>query len=1199
VARGPGYTVFLTGGDAVLVVAPGPSTGHPIVDRRRQVPAPPGSSSVVRMKLLDADLPAVPAAQEPLRGVVNVYRGPDPVRWRTGIPTFGKIRYRGVYPGIDLVYYGTQGRLEYDFVVAPGGDPTKIRLAFEGATRLTLEPGGDLVLETGARPLRVRRPVAYQEIGDRRVTVDVRFEVSDVVAIRVGDYDAAHSLVIDPVIDGHYAEFGTGATYDVIQGLAVDPVSDEIVVTGYTNSDEFPHTHGSFQGSLDVFVMRLANAPDGFETVFSTLFGGTGFEIPHAVTVGADQRAHVVGITQGTLPGADPAERGADLTDGFYARFAPTGELEFTRYLGGDGWDTAAAIKVLGEDVVVGGWTQSPGFLGAGGYVANEDMFVARLTTSGDVVWVRLFGGPGTDWVADLAVHLGVVAAAGATTSSPFLGTSGVPDDQDGIVLLLDAATGSLLWATRLQGPGPDSAGAVAIGRQPTPEVFVAGGTSSSSFLGLPTRGGQDVFVARLALGNGAVIDQARIGGAGDDGAGAIAVDDIGVAYLTGYTDSLLGFPGEFFEPHEPPDFLSYSEAVRYDAYLAQFVLDAGISLQLGYVGFPRSAAAASKNKQGFGVGLDRAGMAYVAGFALFEGDSTTQAFVARVPPRRPRINHEGLTPNSSIALGPTFTLGVSGSGFTGSTEVVWRATTVLARHPTLVSTDRIIYVLVPDSLIGSSLADVRTRNGEVVSDPAYFNIVQVTPDSAPVGSGDVVVVLTGGAFTHAYRPAGFTDPVDTQVFFTPEGGSPQELAVDFSGCTADALCTTIHATIPASLLTSPGTGQLAFTALFRPVTFRSSLVDSRFVTGLNPARPLTFTIAPAVTIAATTPTVAESGPGTGQFTVTRTGPTTAALVVGYTVAGAATPGSDYTALAGTVTIPAGASTAPIPVVPVGDTEVEGPETVVVTLASGAGYVVGSPGSATVTIVDDDSALPDLVVTAVSNPPPVKVIKEKFSVTDTTRNVGGATAGSSRTRYYLSADAARGPGDKLLSGARSIGELAAGAASTGSRMVTIPATTKPGVYFLLACADDQQAVGEAGEGNNCLASTTQVDVRAPDLATTAVSDPPGSIARGGSFGVTDSVTNQGNAAADPSTARYYLSVDKKKGATDVLLTGTRAVPALGPTVTSSGATTVTVPGTAPTGAFYLLACADDTKQVAESDEKDNCRASTNAVTVTP
>jgi len=235
----------------------------------------------------------------------------------------------------------------------------------------------------------------------------------------------------------------------------------------------------------------------------------------------------------------------------------------------------------------------------------------------------------------------------------------------------------------------------------------------------------------------------------------------------------------------------------------------------------------------------------------------------------------------------------------------------------------------------------------------------------------------------------------------------------------------------------------------------------------------------------------------------------------------------------------------------------------------------------------------------VSNPPAGSAPGTHFTVTDTVKNQGVVAAGASMTRYYLSADAQKGAGDTLLTGSRSVPGLAAGASSAGGAVtVTIPSAAPLGTYFLLACADDLAVVVEGNEANNCLASATTVLVTRPDLVVTALSNPPGSIAPGGHFTVTDTVRNQGAVGAAASTTRYYLSADVQKSAGDTLLTGSRAVPALAAGTTSAGgAVTVTIPSTMPLGTYALLACADDMAVVAESDETNNCRVSATMVQV--
>jgi subtilase family serine protease len=226
-----------------------------------------------------------------------------------------------------------------------------------------------------------------------------------------------------------------------------------------------------------------------------------------------------------------------------------------------------------------------------------------------------------------------------------------------------------------------------------------------------------------------------------------------------------------------------------------------------------------------------------------------------------------------------------------------------------------------------------------------------------------------------------------------------------------------------------------------------------------------------------------------------------------------------------------------------------------------------------------------------------------FSVTDTVINQGAGSAGPSMTQYYLSTDTTKSSEDKLLRGTRSVPTLGPGASSTGTLTVTVPTTTTLGTYYLLACADDAGilTVAESNETNNCIASAALVQVTAPDLIETSVSNPPALVTFGGSFPVTDTVINQGAGSAGPSMTRYYLSTDTTKSIGDKLLTGSRSVPALGPGASSTGTQTVTVPTTTTPGTYYLLACADDSLggAVAESTETNNCIASGTVVEITP
>jgi subtilase family serine protease len=241
---------------------------------------------------------------------------------------------------------------------------------------------------------------------------------------------------------------------------------------------------------------------------------------------------------------------------------------------------------------------------------------------------------------------------------------------------------------------------------------------------------------------------------------------------------------------------------------------------------------------------------------------------------------------------------------------------------------------------------------------------------------------------------------------------------------------------------------------------------------------------------------------------------------------------------------------------------------------------------------------PDLVTTSVSNPPFEISPGKAFAVTDTVVNQGAHTAVASTNRYYLSLNNAKDTGDILLSGTRAVGSLTVGASSTGTVTVTVPATTAIGAYYVLACADDlvKVAEGPTNEGNNCLASSAAVNVRLPDLVQSTLTDPPATAARGGTFTINETVLNQGTIAASATTTRYYLSLNGTTTSA-VLLGQIRSVGTLAAGGSSAASKVLTVPSTIASGSYYVLACADDTKVVLESDENNNCRASATLVAI--
>ena len=241
--------------------------------------------------------------------------------------------------------------------------------------------------------------------------------------------------------------------------------------------------------------------------------------------------------------------------------------------------------------------------------------------------------------------------------------------------------------------------------------------------------------------------------------------------------------------------------------------------------------------------------------------------------------------------------------------------------------------------------------------------------------------------------------------------------------------------------------------------------------------------------------------------------------------------------------------------------------------------------------------LPDLVTTAMGHEPSAAAAGSSITVTDTVRNASTVTSGSATSRYYLSLDGQKSADDVLLSSSRYVASLAGGASSTGSRNVTVPSAVPQGPYRVIACADDAQNVDESDESNNCATSPATLVITAPDLVTSAVSDPPVSAAPGTTFSVTDTVQNTSLVSVGYSTTRYYLSGDASKSGDDVMASVVRTVLSLAPGASSTGTRTITIPDTVPQGTYRVLACADDTFKIDEGNESNNCLASAGSMIV--
>jgi uncharacterized protein (TIGR03437 family) len=362
-ARGSGYALFLAPGKVVL-------------NLERQQPA---SADILRMSLIGANPKANAVGLAPQPGVVSYFIGNDPKNWRSGIPTYGKVNYAQIYPGVDLVFYGNQRQLEYDFIVAPGADPSRIAWRIDGA-RARVDAEGNLVLSAANGPASFKNPVLYQLDGDKKTSVEGSFAVAgNQVRFRLGSYDHSRALIIDPVLS--YASYLGGSGTDNIgwttgpgnlqvgtsQGLAVDSAGSAYV-TGYTNSIDFPNKN-AYQSAppakqvspgiwRSAFVTKFS--PDGRSLVYSTYLGGDVNDEGCAIAVDSSGSAYVTGETNSpkfpTTAGAYQPVYASNIS-AFVTKLNSTGTgLVYSTFLGGanNAYATAIAVDGAGRAYIAG-----------------------------------------------------------------------------------------------------------------------------------------------------------------------------------------------------------------------------------------------------------------------------------------------------------------------------------------------------------------------------------------------------------------------------------------------------------------------------------------------------------------------------------------------------------------------------------------------------------------------------------------------------------------------------------------------------------------------------------------------------------------------------------------------------------------------------------------------------------------------------
>ena len=410
--RGAGYQLHFTADGATwALMRAGEAEGAPLVD-------------VLRMRVVGAAAAVPVTGAAPLAARAHYFRGDDPTEWRTNVPTFGRVRYDQVYPGVDLEYYGRDGELEYDFVVAPGADPSIISLAFDGADRLSLDDAGNLAVETSAGRLVQGRPLTYQQIGGERRIVESRFVLAedDEVRFEVDAYDPRRPLVIDPVIS--YSTFigGTGGAYgDQAYGVTVD-AQENIYVTGKTASTTFP-VQGQ-PASLDAFVLKMA--PDG-SLVYVTVISGNGSDSGEGIAVDGQGQVAITGFTDSTnFPTVNAIQLDRSGRDAFLLKLADSGQIVYSTYLGGSNafdYGEAVVFDPAGNVYVTGSTLSSdfPVMNALQPIMQAQDAFVVIVDPAGTQLYGTFLGGTSKEAAESIALDPdGSFYVTGWTTSTNF-----------------------------------------------------------------------------------------------------------------------------------------------------------------------------------------------------------------------------------------------------------------------------------------------------------------------------------------------------------------------------------------------------------------------------------------------------------------------------------------------------------------------------------------------------------------------------------------------------------------------------------------------------------------------------------------------------------------------------------------------------------------------------------------------------------
>jgi hypothetical protein len=639
-ARAPGYRLFLTPQDAVMVF----SRGSPQADGEQD-------AAVLRMRFDGANPDPAVRGEELLDFRTNYFIQGEGARPYTGVRNHGRVRYTGIYPGVDLVYYGTQQQqLEYDLLLAPKADPKRIRIRIDGAERpLTVSAQGDLVIPTRLGDVLYRKPVAYQEIAGERRPVEAAYRIAanGEVGFRLGRYDTRRPLVIDPILSYSSYLWGVG------NAVAVDAGGNAYVV-GSTGASDVPAATGyltRLTGSQDAYVAKLDRTG---KLLWATYLGARrAMTSGQAVAVDGNGSVYVAGTTNST---AYPVTAGAYQTTwtggSFLTKLNATGNaLVYSTFVNGT---TIGALATDGTGNaymtgVANALATTPGaLLPTRPNSSSPSPFVAKLNAAGSaMVYATYLGGSSNDKAGGIAVDAAGSAHVTGTTLSANFPTAnamygGLRGSRDAYLAKFNA-TGDLVYSTYLGGSGSDYGHGIAL--DSAGQVYVVGQSYSDDF---PVTAGvfqprkaysgpsfPNGFIVKVAAAGNSLIYGSYIGGrwcvrpgvsscsgglfAEGDGATAVAVDAAGYAYIGGHSSSAV-FP-QVDAIQAMPDYISEYQHV---VFLAKVTPSANATVYAAVLG------ERGQDLQVKAMGVDPAGGVFALGYGGYSFPFTAGAQVAQ-----------------------------------------------------------------------------------------------------------------------------------------------------------------------------------------------------------------------------------------------------------------------------------------------------------------------------------------------------------------------------------------------------------------------------------------------------------------------------------------------------------------------------------------------------------------------------------------